>query len=194
MTSKKTTNILIAGVGGQGIVLASEVISMVCLDAGYDVKQSEVHGMAQRGGSVTSHVRFGNIVYSPTIEKGKADILLSFELLETLRWIDYLNPEGIVIVNNLRIDPMTVAGGSAQYPDNIPELLQGRCRQLVSVNGNELALKAGNSKAVNITLLGVLSRYLEFSPETWKNAITGRVPQKTISINLLAFDYGRNAN
>ncbi|HPG39957.1 MAG TPA: indolepyruvate oxidoreductase subunit beta [bacterium] len=193
MTNKETTNILIAGVGGQGILLASEVIASVCLTAGYDVKQSEVHGMAQRGGSVTSHVRFGKTVYSPTIEKGKADILLSFELLETLRWIDYLSTDGTVIVNTLRIDPMTVAGGSAQYPDNIPQELQSRCRQLVAVNGSELALQAGNGKAVNITLLGVLSRFLEFSPELWKNAIAARVPQKTIPINLLAFDYGRNA-
>jgi len=193
MIDKKKANILIVGVGGQGILLASEIISSVCLDAGYDVKQSEVHGMAQRGGSVSSHVRFGETVHSPTIEYGGADILLSFELLEALRWTEFLKPDGIIIANDMQISPMPVASGFEKYPDDIPQQLKKRGKQLVIINGNAMAVKAGHIKSVNIALLGVLSNYLPFDQEIWKKTIVERVPQKTKEINLIAFDFGRNA-
>jgi len=194
MKNKMKTDILIVGVGGQGILLASEIISSVCLDAGYDVKQSEVHGMAQRGGSVSSHVRFADVVYSPTIERGQADILLAFEMLEALRWIDFLKPDGIIIVNDMQIFPMPVASGSEKYPDNIPLELKKKCKELVMIDGNAIAVKAGHIKSVNIALLGVLSKYLPIDLEMWKKEIVERVPVKTKEINLIAFDYGRNAN
>ncbi|MBN2412732.1 indolepyruvate oxidoreductase subunit beta [candidate division KSB1 bacterium] len=194
MINKEKADILIVGVGGQGILLASEIISSVCLEAGYDVKQSEVHGMAQRGGSVSSHVRYGDVVYSPTIERGRADILLSFELLEALRWIEFLKPEGTAIVNNMKITPMPVADGSERYPDNIRQKLEKRCKELVLVDGNSIAVKAGHIKTVNIALLGVFSKYLPFDTNMWKKSIVERVPVKTKEINLIAFDSGRNAN
>ena len=191
MENRKTTNVLIVGVGGQGIILASEVLALVCLAAGYDVKQSEVHGMAQRGGSVTSHIRFGPKVHSPTIERGRTDVLLSFELLEGRRWFDYLSPTGIAIVNSLRIDPMPVASGKEKYPDNIEAELRAKCHHLDLVDGLRLAQKAGNTRSVNVVLLGALSRYLEFDISLWRQAIADRVPQKTIDINLRAFNFGR---
>lgn len=186
-------NILIVGVGGQGIILASEVLSSVALQAGYDVKQSEVHGMAQRGGSVTSHVRYGETVNSPTIDSGEADVLLSFELLESLRWADYLSAKGMAIVNRQRIDPMTVAGGKAVYPTNIDAALNSKAHRLFLINGKEIAERAGHIKAVNVALLGVLSTLLEFDAAAWETAIRNRVPAKTIDINFKAFHYGRDA-
>jgi indolepyruvate ferredoxin oxidoreductase beta subunit len=186
-----TTNILIVGVGGQGIILSSEVISSVALTAGMDVKQSEVHGMAQRGGSVSSHVRFGDKIYSPTIEKGQADILLSFELMETLRWVEYLSDAGTAVVNVQQIDPMPVASGKAQYPADVLEQLDTYCSELIRVKGQELALEAGHIKAVNTVMMGVLSNRLDFSEADWKAAIEKRVPPKTIDINFKAFDLGK---
>lgn len=186
-----TTNILIVGVGGQGIILSSEVISSVALTAGKDVKQSEVHGMAQRGGSVSSHVRFGDKIYSPTIEKGQADILLSFELMETLRWVEYLSDTGTAIVNVQQIDPMPVAGGKAQYPADVLDQLGRHCSELVQVQGQDLAMQAGHIKAVNTVMMGVLSNRLDFSESDWKTAIENRVPPKTIDINFKAFDLGQ---
>lgn len=187
----KDTNILIVGVGGQGIILASEVISSVALTAGYDVKQSEVHGMAQRGGSVSSHVRFGKRIYSPTIPIGQADVLLSFELLETSRWLHYLAPEGTVIVNKQRIDPMPVASGKAEYPQHITRELQERCKKLVQVPGEELAKQAGHIKTVNVVMMGVLFNFLDFDVSAWRSAIENRVPSKTIEINFKAFELGK---
>ena len=184
-------NILIVGVGGQGIVLASEVLAAVCLAAGHDVKQSEVHGMAQRGGSVTSHVRFGKEVFSPTIEKGEADIMLSFELMESMRWLEFLSTDGTAIVNKQRIDPMTVASGKAKYPERIAEVLKVRSKHLDLVDAAALAKKAGNLKTTNVILLGVLSKHLEFDKELWVEAISNRVPPKTKEINLKAFELGR---
>lgn len=189
----KTKNILIVGVGGQGIILASELVAQVALSKGYDVKQSEVHGMAQRGGSVSSNVRYGDIVYSPTIAKGEADVLLSFELLESLRWLDYLSPKGVAIVNTQRIDPMPVASGKAEYPGHIEVTLRKKCFSLFIIDGQSLAEQAGHIKAVNIALLGVLSTILEFDQEVWQTAIKNRVPAKTIDINFKAFNLGREA-
>ena len=188
-----TKNILIVGVGGQGIILASEVMASVALSAGYDVKQSEVHGMAQRGGSVSSHVRYGDRVDSPTIAAGRADVLLSFELLESLRWTHFLSPKGSVIVNSQRIDPMPVASGKAEYPSDIETRLRRNGNSVHMLNGQSLAEQAGHIKAVNVALLGVLSRHLEFDEQVWLDAIRNRVPAKTIDINFKAFQLGREA-
>ena len=189
----RTKNILIVGVGGQGIILASELLARVAMQAGYDVKQSEVHGMAQRGGSVSSHVRYGSRVYSPTIARGQVDVMLSFEMLESMRWANYLSSKGIAIVNTQRIDPMTVASGKMHYPKNIDESLKQKSHRLFLIDGKDLAEKAGHIKSVNVALLGVLSTLLEFSAEAWENAIRSRVPAKTIDINFKAFHLGRSA-
>ncbi|RPH92429.1 MAG: indolepyruvate oxidoreductase subunit beta [Calditrichaeota bacterium] len=191
MTTAK--NILIVGVGGQGIILASEVLAMTAMSAGFDVKQSEVHGMAQRGGSVSSHVRFGPRVHSPTIPKGQVDVLLSFEMLESMRWLEYLAPSAAAIVNTQRIDPMPVASGKAIYPQNIQETLSGNGIRSFFINGEEIALKAGHIKAVNVALLGRLSTLLDFDVESWQDAIRGRVPAKSLDINFRAFNMGREA-
>ena len=192
MNSKPVTNILIVGVGGQGIILSSEVLASACIESGYDVKQSEVHGMAQRGGSVTSHIRFGKKVYSPTIERGTADILLAFEMLEGMRWMDFLAPDGRAIVNRQRIDPITVAGGSAEYPRDIEEMISKSCPGSVFIDGPGLARKAGAVKAVNIVLLGALSSFLDIQLPLWEKCVKNRVPPKTIEINLSAFHEGRD--
>jgi len=189
----KTTNVLIVGVGGQGIILASEVLAKVALAAGQDVKQSEVHGMAQRGGSVSSHVRFGDTVYSPTIEKGSANILLSFELLETARWLDYLSPESTTIVNNYQIDPMPVASGKATYPADLKNRLNEQCPDVHLVEGIQMSHSAGSIRTMNVALLGVLSASLDFEEEQWKSVIEKRVPAKTVDMNFKAFQLGRES-
>ena len=193
MEEKSTTDILLAGVGGQGIILASEILASICLTAGYDVKQSEVHGMAQRGGSVTSHVRFGPRVDSPTIERGRADFLISFEMLEAVRWIDTLHADGAAFVNTQQIKPITVSVGAAEYPDGLESAIEARCKHVVFVNGLALAQQAGNVRAVNVALLGALSTQLEFDMSMWKECIGNRVPPKTLEINLAAFNAGRDA-
>ena len=192
MGKKKITDILIVGVGGQGILLAGDVLSTVCLIAGNDVKQSEIHGMAQRGGSVSCHIRYGKKVYSPTIELGSADYLLSFELLEALRWKDYLSEKGIAIISNQRIDPITVASCIAKYPENIKETLQQEYKHLELVDAVAHAKQVGSIKAVNIILLGILSRYLKFDVQLWEKAISKSVPKRTLNINLNAFHKGLN--
>lgn len=188
-----TKNILIVGVGGQGIILASEVLALTAMKAGFDVKQSEVHGMAQRGGSVSSHVRFGRRVYSPTIPKGQVDVLLSFEMLESMRWLDYLAPTAAAIINTQRIDPMPVASGKAAYPQNIQETLQRNGIRSHFIDGEAIAHQAGHIKAVNVALLGRLSTLLDFDVELWQDAIRGRVPAKSLDINFRAFNMGREA-
>jgi indolepyruvate ferredoxin oxidoreductase, beta subunit len=190
---RDTKNILIVGVGGQGILLASEVVATVAMRAGYDVKQSEVHGMAQRGGSVSSHVRFGRQVFSPTIAHGEADVLLSFEMLESLRWLEFMAPHASAVVNTQQIDPMTVASGKAEYPQTIHETLKARGIHSFFIDGRQIAERAGHIKAVNVALLGVLSTLLEFDRTMWEDAIHGRVPAKSIEINFKAFDLGREA-
>ncbi len=189
----ETKNILIVGVGGQGIILASELLATVAMTAGHDVKQSEVHGMAQRGGSVSSHVRFGEQVSSPTIAPGEADVLLAFEMLESMRWVDFLSAKGAAVVNRQKIDPMTVASGKADYPAHIESALQGKTGRLYLINGKEIAERAGHIKSVNIALLGVLSTLLDFDADAWEQAIRNRVPAKTIEINIKAFRSGRDA-
>jgi len=185
------TNVFFAGVGGQGIVLASEMLAKACISAGCDVKQSEVHGMAQRGGSVSSHVRFGSRVYSPTIPQGEADFLVAFELLEGLRCLDFLTPEGVALVNTQRIDPITVTSGAARYPDDVAAQIRQRCPKTVLVDGLALARQAGNARAVNMALLGGLSAYLDLDLSTWEEVIRNRVPPKTFAANWAAFTAGR---
>ena len=184
-------SILIVGVGGQGTLLTSRVLGRLGMDAGYDVKMSEVHGMAQRGGSVVTHVRYGEKVYSPLIEAGGADVILSFEKLEALRWAHYLKPGGVILVNDQEIDPMPVITGEAQYPEDIWEALENRDAEIVCVAGLDTARELGNIRVTNTVLLGALSRFLEFTQEAWENAIECTVPAHTAKINIDAFHKGR---
>ncbi len=189
----KSYNLLFAGVGGQGVLLASEVISALAMNRGWDVKKSEIHGMAQRGGSVVSHVRISETqVFSPTIPLGEATHLVSFEELETLRYLDHMSPQGLVIMNLQKVNPMTVLAGAAEYPTNASELIRERLR-LIEVKGVELAQKAGNPRAVNTVLLGVLSKDLPFEEEEWIETFKQVVPPKILEINLKAFRLGREA-
>jgi len=189
----KTVNIMLAGVGGQGVLLASEVISKSALKEGYDVKKSEVHGMAQRGGSVVSNVRFGEKVYSPLIAEGEADILLAFEKLEALRWIKYLNKDGIIITNTQRIDPLPVANGKVDYPDDVMEQLENTGHKIISVDALTAAREAGTQKAINTVLLGALVNYTDMSAEVFEEVIKESVPAKTVDINTEAFQAGLNS-
>jgi indolepyruvate ferredoxin oxidoreductase beta subunit len=184
---RETVNLLLAGVGGQGIILAGDLVADLALDAGYDVKKSEVHGMAQRGGSVVSHVRLARKVYSPVISEGQATHLVAFERMEALRWTHMLSPGGTLIVNEQEIIP----SGLTTYPEGVVEGITSRCPQAVFVDGRDLAAKAGNLRAVNIVLLGTLSRYLEFGGSQWERAIRNRVPEKWVDVNLKAFAMGR---
>jgi len=189
----KTVNIMLAGVGGQGVLLASEVISKSALKEDYDVKKSEVHGMAQRGGSVVSNVRFGKKVYSPLIAEGEADILLAFEKLEALRWINYLKEDGIIITNTQRIDPLPVANGKVDYPEDIMERLEKSGHKIVSVDALSAAREAGTQKVINTVLLGALVNYTNLSAEVFEEVIKENVPEKTIEINTNAFKAGLNS-
>jgi indolepyruvate ferredoxin oxidoreductase beta subunit len=187
-------NLLIVGVGGQGTLLTSRIIGNMALNSGYDVKVSEVHGMAQRGGSVVTHVRFGSKVASPLVEAGKADIILAFEKLEACRWLHYLKPDGIMIVNDQEIAPMPVIMGIASYPGNLTETISRRCGHYVLVPAFDMAAQLGNTKAVNTVLLGVLAKYLTISPEVWLRSIEETVPPKTIELNKAAFEAGYSSN
>ncbi len=187
----ESKNIIISGVGGQGIILASELLALVAMEEGYDVKKSEVHGMSQRGGSVVSHVRIGDKVYSPLIEEGTADAILAFEKAEALRWIHYLHPEsGVVIVNDLEIVPTMVAIGLDTYPEDVEGTISSIASKYHIVDGLKYAREAGNERTVNVVLLGVLSTYLPFSEETWLSVIERRVP-RAIEENKKAFLLGR---
>lgn len=187
-------NMLLAGVGGQGILLASEIICKVMITAGYDVKKSEVHGMAQRGGSVTSHVRYGKKVFSPIARKGDIDILISFEKLETLRYLDYLKSNGMVIINDTELYPPSVNLGDAAYPDNIPETVGKYFETVKIVNASDIAVRAGNIRTANIVMLGVLSTYLDkIDADIWENVIRNAFPEKVIKENIAAFNLGRKA-
>ncbi len=187
--ANKTTDVFICGVGGQGILLASEILSDVALAKGLDIKKSEVHGMAQRGGSVVSHVRFGETIYSPVIAEGEADILASFEKMEALRWIQFVKPGGKVIVNSQEIVP----SGMETYPPAIDRKITERVPDTMFIDALKLAKEAGHLRAVNIVMLGAFSHFLGFSEDEWKSAIKARVPEKTIEINLKAFELGRAA-
>ena len=184
-----TKNIMIVGVGGQGSLLASKLLGWLLLNEGYDVKVSEVHGMSQRGGSVVTYVRFGEKVYSPIIDKGEADLIVSFEKLEAARYLDYLKPDGTVVVNIQQIDPMPVVIGAAEYPEDIIETL-GKDHKVYTVNATEEAKKIGNSRVFNLIVLGVAAQHMDFTKEQWYEVIEKTVPPKTIEINKKAFDVG----
>jgi indolepyruvate ferredoxin oxidoreductase beta subunit len=188
-----TRNILICGTGGQGILLASEVLSAAAQIAGMDVKKSEVHGMAQRGGSVTSHVRFGEKVYSPLIEEGAADLILSMEKMEGLRWLHFLSSGGMLLIPDIEINPVTVNIGAATYPD-VEEALRDLDAPFSLIPALAIARELGNIRVVNTAMLGAASRYIDAVPEdSWQEALRQRVPEKALDVNLKAFERGREA-
>lgn len=189
-----TKNIMIVGVGGQGSVLASKLLGHLLTAQGYDVKVSEVHGMSQRGGSVVTYVRYGDKVYSPVIDKGQADFIVSFEILEAARWLGYLAPNGQIVTSTQQIDPMPVLTGAMSYPDNLLEEIRKSGAKVDALDCLKLAEQAGSSKAVNLVLLGRLSHYFtDISPEAWQESITECVPAKFLELNRRAFDLGKNA-
>ena len=187
-----TTNIMIVGVGGQGTLLASRILGNAVIRAGYDVKVSEVHGMSQRGGSVVTYVKFGSKVHSPIIDKGCADIILAFEKLEAYRALPWLKKGGKIIVNDQRINPMPVITGAMEYPENILEELQEKA-QVTVLDALKLAGEAGNIKAVNVVLIGVMAKNTSIPYEEWVETIKTTVPPKFLEVNLKAFDAGYNA-
>ncbi len=184
-----TKNIMIVGVGGQGTLLASRILGNTVINEGYDVKVSEVHGMSQRGGSVVTYVKYGDRVYSPIVDRGEADIILAFELLEAYRALPYLKKGGKMIVNNQQIDPMPVITGAAKYPESIAEKLSEACDTTV-VDALRLAKEAGNIKAVNVVLIGVMAKTTDIPYEKWIETIKATVPEKFLEVNLKAFDLG----
>ena len=187
-----TKNIMIVGVGGQGSLLASKLLGHLLLTQGYDVKVSEVHGMSQRGGSVVTYVRFGEKVYSPIIDKGQADFIVSFEKLEAARYLEYLKADGRIVVNTQEIDPMPVITGAMQYPAELVEKMEALGAKVDAMDCLSLAEQAGSSKAVNIVLMGRLSRYFDEIPlEKWQKAIEECVPAKFLELNQKAFLFGR---
>ena len=182
-------NIMVVGVGGQGTLLTSRIIGKTALAAGHDVKLSEVHGMAQRGGSVVTFVRFGDKVYEPVCEEGTVDVLISFERLEAERYAHFLKSDGIIIVNDTRIDPMTVVIGAAKYPEGIIERLSENHKVFV-IDGGAEAKKLGNSKVLNTVVLGLAAKHIGFSEDAWLDVLKSTVPPKTVEINTLAFKAG----
>ncbi|MCH5257558.1 MAG: indolepyruvate oxidoreductase subunit beta [Lachnospiraceae bacterium] len=189
-----TKNIMIVGVGGQGTLLASKLLGYVLLGQGYDVKVSEVHGMSQRGGSVVTYVRFGEKVYSPVIDRGEADIIISFEKLEAARWLEYLKPGGQIITNTQEVEPMPVITGAAQYPEQLLEKMQTAGAKVDAKDFLAIAEEAGSAKAVNLALMGRFSTYFpEIRDEEWQKAIEACVPAKFLELNKKAFDMGRSA-
>ena len=184
-------NIMIVGVGGQGALLASKTLGQVLLDAGFDVKVSEVHGMSQRGGSVVTYVRYGEKVYSPIVDKGEADFIVSFELLEAARYTEYLRKGGQIVVNTQKIDPMPVITGAAEYPTDLEGTMKSAGLNVDALDCLTLAEQAGTSKAVNIVLMGRLSKYMDFPEEAWLNAIEKLVKPQFLEVNKKAFKLGR---
>jgi len=187
-----TTNILVAGVGGQGVILASDIMCEVFMEAGYDVKKSEVHGMAMRGGIVTSHFRFGKKVYSPLIKQGEVDILFAFEQLEGLRWMNHLRSDGKILMNNHKINPPAVNLGEMEYPKDIPETIRSKIRNFYLVKGTEIALQLGDARAANVVLLGAMSKCFEVDENLWLKTILNSLPPKVHELNRKAFSAGRN--
>lgn len=187
-----TTNILVAGVGGQGVILASDIMSEVFMEAGYDVKKSEVHGMAMRGGIVTSHFRFGKKVYSPLIKEGEVDILFAFEQLEGLRWINHLRANGKIVMNDHTINPPAVNLGEMEYPKAIPEKIKSKFKDFYLVKGTEMALQLGDARAANVVLLGAISKFFEVNEDIWLKTILNYLPPKVHELNRKAFSEGRD--
>ena len=182
-------NIMIVGVGGQGTLLTSRVLAGLAIAGGYDVMLSEVHGMAQRGGSVVTFVRYGDKVAEPIVEEGQADVIIAFERLEAMRYAHFLKKDGALVVNDWRIDPMPVVIGSASYPEGILEEL-GKTHKVYAVNATEESKRLGNPKVFNMIVLGVAAQHMDFSKEDWYRVIENTVPPKTIDINRKAFDTG----
>ena len=186
-------NIMIVGVGGQGSLLASKLLGHVAMQAGYDVKVSEVHGMSQRGGSVVTYVKYSDDkVWSPVINEGEADLIISFEMLEAARWVSFLKKEGTIVVNNQEIAPMPVINGTAVYPEKIAEKLKEAGVSLMVVDALSLAEEAGSAKATNVVLMGAVANHMEFPEEMWQKAIAECVPPKILELNRKAFALGRN--
>lgn len=189
----ETRNIMIVGVGGQGSLLASKMLGSLLLAEGYDVKVSEVHGMSQRGGSVVTYVRYGDKVYSPVIDKGEADFIVSFELLEAARWLPFLKKDGRIVTNIQQIDPMPVITGAAEYPEDLVKKLQASGAKVDALDCVKLAEEAGSVKAVNLVLMGRLSHYFDLPEEAWMKALEANVPEKFLELNKKAFALGHDA-
>ena len=189
----ETKSIMIVGVGGQGSLLASKLLGHLLVSRGFDVKVSEVHGMSQRGGSVVTYVRYGDKVYSPVIDRGEADYIVSFELLEAARWLPYLKKDGQIVTNTQQIDPMPVITGAAEYPQDLVAKLQASGAKIDAMDCLSLAEQAGSSKAVNIVLLGRLSHYFDLPEEAWMASLEANVPAKFLEMNKKAFALGKNA-
>ena len=189
----KSLNLLVTGSGGQGIILASDIIGEVAIAAGYDVKKTDTIGMAQRGGSVLSHMRIARQVWSPLIREGEADLLLALEKLEAARWASYLKPGGTALINNHALPPLSVSLGNARYPgdDEIKDILKQITDQIFFINGTEQAKGLGDIRTLNIFMLGGASRFMPFPVSIWKKSIANRLPEKVRQINLTAFDRGR---
>ncbi len=186
-------NVLIVGVGGQGVLLASEILAEAALRSGFTVKKSEVHGMAQRGGVVSSHVRFGRIVFSPLIKRGEADVILAFEEAEALRWLPFLRPKGFLIVNRQRISSPLVTLGLAHYPKDIPSVLSSLGNRYMGVDAFPLALEMGDPRLVNTIMLGTLSSLLSIPLTSWKRTLQKKLPERLRDLNQLAFERGRQS-
>ncbi len=186
-------DIILVGTGGQGIILGARILAEVAVSMGFDVKTSEVHGMAQRGGSVISMVRWGKKIYSPLILRGHSDFMLAFEGLEALRNLEYLKPDGIVILNDFRLDPLPVLRGEMEYPgDYVQKILQFAPSSAI-LQAEEIAVKAGNARVISAVMLGALSQYLDFTLDLWEETIRLWVPEKVVDSNLKAFHLGRSA-
>ncbi len=192
MEFKMEKNIMIVGVGGQGTLLTSRIIGKAAMEMGYDVKISEVHGMAQRGGSVVTFVRFGDKVCEPVVEEGQADVIIAFERLEAQRYSHFLKKDGVLIINDCRIDPMTVVTGAKEYPENIIETLKAK-HSVYVIDGQRTAIELGNSKVLNSVVLGFAASFIGFSEDVWLKTVEGTVPPKTIDINKKAFVSGYSA-
>ncbi|MDR3344368.1 MAG: indolepyruvate oxidoreductase subunit beta [Oscillospiraceae bacterium] len=182
---------MIVGVGGQGTLLASRLLGAVLLAQGFDVKVSEVHGMSQRGGSVVTYVKYGKSVASPIIREGEADYILAFELLEAARWLPFLKPDGKLIVNTQKLNPMPVVTGAEEYPADVLTALRNAGANVSALDALAPALDAGSAKAVNVVLLGALSKRMEFPEEVWLNALEKTVPPRFLELNKRAFALGR---
>ncbi len=187
-----TKSIMLVGVGGQGTLLASRILGNTLLSQGYEVKVSEVHGMSQRGGSVVTYIKYGDKVYSPVIEKGEADIIVSFEELETARWLPYLKKGGKIITNTQQVEPMPVITGAMTYPTDIIEKIKEKGADITALDALALANEAGSSRAVNVVLMGVLSTMSDIPAEAWKKALEECVPAKALEINRKAFALGES--
>lgn len=185
-----TKSIMIVGVGGQGTLLASRLLGAALLSEGYDVKVSEVHGMSQRGGSVVTYVKYGDKVASPIVKQGQADLILAFEQLEAARWLPFLKTDGTIIANTQTIDPMPVVIGTAEYPNGVLDAVRATGANLTEIDALSLAVKAGSPKAVNVVLIGVMASHMDITYDVWENAIRATVPEKFLSLNLKAFEYG----